>query len=111
MTKLIPANTVDSEGNVWETVGENIRHGAKEFSETEIKAIVDILYPVGSTYCGDNAFILSVGKWTQISANAGKAILTAGTVMSGATITASQIVTSDTTKDKYTALRIYRRDS
>jgi hypothetical protein len=111
MKKLIPADTVDSDGNVWETTGENIRRGKKEFSESEVKAIVDILYPVGSTYCGDNAFILSVGKWEQISANAGKEILEAGTVMSGVTITAPQIVTSDTTKDEYTVLRIYRRDS
>lgn len=111
MKKLIPADTVDANGVVWYTTGENIRHGAKEFSETEIKAIVDILYPVGSTYCGDNAFILSVGKWTQINANSGKAILEAGTVMSGATITAPQLAKSDTIQDRYTVLRIYRRDS
>ena len=111
MKKLIPADTVDASGVVWDTTGENIRHGAKEFSETEIKAIVDILYPVGSIYCGDSAFILSVGKWTQISANAGKAILEAGTVMSGATVTVPQLAKSDTINDRYTVLRIYRRDS
>ena len=36
MKKLIPADTVDIDGTVWETIGENIRHGAKEFSNTDI---------------------------------------------------------------------------
>lgn len=66
MKKLIPADTVDANGVVWETTGENIRNGAKEFSENDIKAIVDIIYPVGTVYCGDNPFVLSVGQWNQI---------------------------------------------
>lgn len=66
MKKLIPADTVDANGTVWETTGENIRNGEKRFSENEIKAILDIIFPVGSVYCGDNPFILSVGKWNQI---------------------------------------------
>lgn len=48
MKKLIPADTVDAAGNVLETTGENIRRRAKEFSEDIIKAIVDILLPVGT---------------------------------------------------------------
>lgn len=67
MKKLIPADTVDSKGVVWETTGENIRNGAKEFSENDIQAIADILFPVGSVYCGENAFILSTGKWENIT--------------------------------------------
>ena len=66
MKRLIPADTVDAEGTVWETVGENIRRGTKEFSENRMKAIVDILFPVGSVYCGENSFITSVGKWKLI---------------------------------------------
>lgn len=67
MKRLIPADTVDAEGNVWETVGENIRRGAKEFPENSMKAIADILFPVGSVYCGENPYILSVGKWKLLS--------------------------------------------
>ena len=54
MKKLIPADTVDAKGNVWETTGENIRCGAKEFSDNDVKAIVNILFPVGSVYCGES---------------------------------------------------------
>jgi hypothetical protein len=50
MKKLIPANTVDANGNVWETVGENIRSGAKECSEDNVKEIVDIIFPIGSIF-------------------------------------------------------------
>ena len=70
MKKLIPADTVDLDGNVWETTGENIRHGVKGFYESEVKAIIDIMFPVGSVYCGENAFVLSVGTWSLISEQA-----------------------------------------
>lgn len=59
MKKLIQADTVDAKGNVW----ENIRHGKKIFSENDVKAIANILFPVGSVYSGENTFILTVGKW------------------------------------------------
>lgn len=111
MNKLIPVDTVDADGNVFETTGENIRRGAKEFPESDIKAIVNILFPVGSLYCGENAFILSVGKWTQISQNSGKAILLGGSILSGGTITTKKIMHSDTETERYTVLRIFRRDS
>lgn len=49
-----PADTVDSNGKVWDTVGENIRNGAKGKSLT--KAIIDELlndlYPVGYVFFG-----------------------------------------------------------
>lgn len=106
MNKLIPAD-----GNVWETTGENIRRGAKEFPESDIKAIVNILFPVGSVYCGENAFILSVGKWTQISQNSGKTIVLGGSVLSGSSITTNKIMRSDSETERYTVLRIFRRDS
>lgn len=67
MKKLIPADTVDAYGNVWETIGENIRHGVKDFSERDAKMIVNALFPVGSFYCGENSFITSVGKWEALS--------------------------------------------
>lgn len=67
MKKLIPADTVDAKGNVWETTGENIRHGVKDFSERDAKMIVNVLFPVGSIYCGENSFITSVGKWELLS--------------------------------------------
>lgn len=64
---LIPANTVDAAGNVWDTIGENIRSGERNFSVNDARKIVDILFPVGSVYCGENNFILSIGKWNPIS--------------------------------------------
>lgn len=67
MKKLIPADTVDAAGFVWETTGENIRRGAKEFSEDIVKNIVDALFPVGSVYCGENSTILSIGTWNRMS--------------------------------------------
>ena len=76
MKKLIPADTVDANGNVWETVGENIRGGAKEFSENDVKAIVNILFPVGSVYSGENTFILSVGKWELLPGSGGANVVT-----------------------------------
>jgi hypothetical protein len=111
MKKLIQADTIDAAGNVWETTGENIRRGSKEFSEDTIKEIVDILFPVGSIYCGENAFILSVGKWQPISQNAGRVLLLGGTVASGNAITTDKIMISDTETARYTMLRMYRRDS
>lgn len=66
MKKLIPADTVDTAGNVWKTTGENIRYGAKEFSEDDVKAIVDIIFPIGSIFLGENTFIQSVGTWEPV---------------------------------------------
>lgn len=62
MKKLIPADTVGAAGNVW----ENIRRGAKETSIDAVKEIVDVLFPVGSIYCGENTFLLSVGTWERL---------------------------------------------
>lgn len=77
MKKLIPADTIDANGTVWETTGENIRNGAKEFSENNVMVIVDILFPIGSVYCGENSFVLSVGSWELIT-NQGLYILSGG---------------------------------
>lgn len=77
MKKLISADTVDAKGNVWETVGENIRGGAKEFSENDVKAIANILFPVGSVYSGENTFILTTGKW-ELLPGAGLGIIAGG---------------------------------
>lgn len=83
MNKLIPADTVDAAGNVWETTGENIRRGEKEFSESELKAIVDILFPIGSIFCGENSFILSVGKWSTITSPGWDLIYTGDSYVTG----------------------------
>lgn len=68
MKKLIPADTVDAAGNVHRTVGENIRFGDKYFSKESVKSIVNVLFPVGSIYVGENSFILSVGTWVRLGA-------------------------------------------
>lgn len=65
-----PADTVDSNGKVWETVGENIRNGAKK--EIPVKKILlealDMLYPVGSTYIGEIPEIFNeFGTWIPLN--------------------------------------------
>lgn len=77
MKKLIPADTVDTNGTVWETAGENIRRGAKEFSVNDVKSIINILFPVGSIFCGENSLVTSVGIWTLIT-NYGSYIISGG---------------------------------
>lgn len=108
MKKLIPADTVDSEGTVWETIGENIRRGSKEYTENSIKAIVDIIFPVGSVYCGENSFILSVGKWDQITNNSGRSIALGASAQTGSNITVT--VGGDSTVTQ-TAMRMWKRVS
>lgn len=109
MEKLIPADTVDSAGNVWETVGENIRNGAKKFSESSVKAIVDILFPVGSVYCGENAFILSVGKWELIVNGVGKFVQLGKTYNTGEVYIAPAYIAKEGAVDTYVVLRMRRR--
>lgn len=65
-----PADTVDSNGKVWNTVGENIRNGAKK--EIPVKKILlealDMLYPVGSTYIGEIPEIFQeFGTWVPLN--------------------------------------------
>ena len=108
MKNLIQADTVDTKGNVWETTGENIRRGVKEFSEDNIKAIVDILFPVGSVLCGENAFITSVGKWEQIVGSPGQPYLQGESSPSGNPITHAAY-TVDTKNTTYPSLRMFRR--
>ena len=110
MKKLIPVDPVDAKGNVWKTTGENIRNGAKEFSEDDIKSIVDIMFPIGSVYCGENSFVLSVGTWNRIEENVGEPIFLARLVTSGANTQRPTVQTSDVIRD-YTALRMYKRVS
>lgn len=110
MKKLIPADTVDAAGNVWETTGENIRYGAKEHSENDVKAIVDVLFPVGSVLAGENSFILSVGKWEQIISNSGRAIILGENAASGES-TRLKAFAADTAEVRYTILRLFKRVS
>lgn len=109
MKKLIPADTVDLAGNVWETIGENIRHGVKDFYESEVKAIIDIMFPVGSVYCGENAFVLSVGTWRIVSEQA-KQLIAAKSASSGTTITAT-IPSGNLAQTSVYALRLWKRIS
>lgn len=110
MKKLIPADTVDAAGNVWKTVGENVRHGEKEFSINDVKTLVDILFPVGSVYVGENSFILSVGKWEQITANGGQPIFLGEAGVTGSSITRSEYNVMETSR-RYTLIRIFKRVS
>lgn len=109
MTKLIPADTVDLVGNVWETTGENIRHGVKDFYESEVKAIIDIMFPVGSVYCGENAFVLNVGTWSLISEQA-KQFIASKSAISGTTITVN-IPSGNPAQTSVYALRLWKRIS
>lgn len=108
MKKLIPADMVDAKGNVWETVGENIRYGAKEFSENDVKAIANILFPVGAVYSGENAFILAVGKW-ELLPGAGLGIIAGGaTTVTGAF---QQPGAARSTEGNVVLLRLWKRVS
>lgn len=109
MKKLIPADTVDAAGNVWETVGENIREDAKEFSENDLKDIVNILFPVGSVYCGENSFILSIGTWEIITTAPGKFIQLGKLYPTGEIYSAPAYIEKEGATDKYVVLRMWRR--
>ena len=57
-----PADTVDANGKVWETVGENIRHGAKDGLEDILIKFrhdtLDAMFPVGYVMVGQIPEIL-----------------------------------------------------
>ena len=108
MKRLIPADTVDTAGNVWETTGENIRHGVKEFSEKDIKLIVNAMFPVGAVYCGENSFILSVGKWTQVTVSETSLIVLG---IANTTGTPSTIGIAGNTARSTIAIRMWKRVS
>lgn len=108
MEKLIPADTVDADGNVWEAVGENIRNGAREYYELEVKKIVDIMFPVGSIVCGENTFIMSVGTWKMLDEQSGKPIISGSKLESG-NYTASKTFEQSTSDTNYTVLRLFKR--
>lgn len=109
MKKLIPADTVDAKGNVWETTGENIRNGAKEFSEDDVKSIIGILFPVGSIYCGENSLIMSVGRWERLSLN-GIPIISTSTITSGNSVF-SEYIAKQETAIQGMSLRMWKRVS
>lgn len=108
MKKLIPADTVDAAGNVWPTTGENIRSGVREISEGDVKLLVNILFPVGSVYCGENSFILSVGKWEIIRNSGGRLVVAGEGPISG---NFSSITTGDTTTINTVYIRLWKRVS
>lgn len=110
MKKLIPADTVDANGKVHETVGENIRNGEKNFSANDVKAIVDILFPVGSVYCGESAFILSVGKW-EIASSLSRLLLNASSTITGSTVNSNYSVPAQETYGQAVAIRMWKRVS
>lgn len=108
MKKLIPADTVDAAGNVWPTIGENIRKGVKEISERDVKLLVDVIFPVESVYCGENSFILSVGKWEQITINSGQPLVLGTTSISG---TPAKFTINGTSVGNQTIVRMWKRVS
>lgn len=112
MSKLIPVDTVDAAGNVWETTGENIRRGAKEFSEDDVKGIVDVLFPAGSIFCGENSMITSVGTWELIETNAGLPIRLGTASPTGSSMVRPQYA-EDTSvpTTNYPSVRMWRRVS
>lgn len=109
MKKLIPADTVDAKGNVWETVGENIRNGANEFSDDDLRLLVNILFPVGSVYCGENAFILSVGKWERPEAGKTLPVTYSADVLSSSLTRSSFVVGKQETHELTISLRMWKR--
>lgn len=109
MKKLISADTVDAAGNVWETTDENIRRGEKEFSINAAQEIVNILFPVGSVYCGENSFILSVGTWKLLVENAGRIICSGKSIVSGSSYISEKISVDSSATDYYVSLRMYKR--
>lgn len=109
MKKLIPADTVDAAGNVWETTGENIRRSKKEISTNDAKELVDILFPVGSVYCGENSFILSVGVWSMITENAGRVIQAGKNIVTGSSYKSNKFLIDSASTDYYVSMRMYKR--
>lgn len=66
-----PADTVDSDGKVWKTVGENIRHGAKDsLNEILIKFrhdTLDAMFPIGYIFIGQLPEILKTEfNWASL---------------------------------------------
>ena len=107
MKKLISADTVDSAGNAWETVGENIRNGAKDFSNTDMRQIIDMLFPIGTIYCGENEAIRKVGTWKVLSDLAGRMVVSSKTIPSGS-VSIVKVSAGDTTSE-LVALRFWKR--
>lgn len=108
MKKLIPADTVDAAGNVWETTGENIRNGVREISERDVKMFVNVMFPVGSIYCGENSFIIKVGKWVQLTEHDGTLIAVGNRVVTGMTYNGKTV--GDIT-DTVVSMRLWKRVS
>lgn len=111
MKQLIPADTVDAAGNVWETTGENIRNGVREFSEKDVKLFVNAMFPVGSLYCGENSFILSVGKWELLKSGIGYVLALATNIPTGTISGSNYAVARQTARSDSIALRIWKRVS
>lgn len=107
--KLIPADTVDAAGNVWETTGENIRRGAKETSIDSMKEIVDILFPVGSIYCGENSFITQVGTWEVIGTDGGLPLIMAPSNTTGARDSSKYVAAMQEVNNPAVAVRFWKR--
>lgn len=94
---------------MWETTGENIRRGKKELSTNDAKELVDILFPVGSVYCGENSFILSVGTWRLLEENSGRVIRSGNNIETGSSYKSDMVLTDSASTDYYVSLRMYKR--
>lgn len=111
MRDFIPADTVDANGKVWDTVGENIRSGEKDFSANDIKAIADLLFPVGSVYCGENPLVLSIGTWDPVLDAVNLIKLGSKTIPSGGYSQGKAVLFSETEKAPYINIRMWKRVS
>lgn len=109
MERLIPADTIDAEGNVWQTTGENIRNGAKHYSNHDLKTLVNLLFPVGSIYLGDNTVITSVGKWEPISSGNTLPLILVYNSISGIRTKSDFVVPAQTEKAYGISVRIWKR--
>ena len=95
-----PADTVDISGKVWDTVGENIRHGLKDNLENALIKFrhdtLDAMFPVGYIFIGQLPEILK----TEFTWNPGAGLInrTIGTsIFKPENLNASPLFSSSTT--------------
>lgn len=106
---LIPADTVDAAGNVWKTVGENIRNGIKNFSKSNIEAIIDAIFPVGSIYIGESKVVTSVGQWKLINIGDTRPIIMFSPIKCGTLMATPFVVDEQEKKAVAVTIRLWER--
>lgn len=70
--EIYPADTVDSEGKAWPTVGENIRNGSHSNFYDEVYNILNLIFPVGCIYYGEpSAYLKRIFTWDNLTLRGG----------------------------------------